>query len=145
MYIFREKVSFFIQIFHFGWVQGGNSGYFQTAGQHPGSWEDVLPTRKAFYSRRILSINVLFVGGALYAYGLDKHLKNYLESLDKNKVGKAVVFSTSWISRHSVDLIRKKLQEKGIPVEAGEIYYKNMPSKGQLAEAEKKAADIVKG
>ena len=62
-------------------------------------------------------VDVLFIGGALYAYGLDGHLKDYLKSLDGVKVRKAVVFSTSWLSKHSVDLIKKALAEKGIPVE----------------------------
>ncbi len=39
-------------------------------------------------------VDVLFVGGALYAYGLDKNLKQYLENLDESKIKKAVVFST---------------------------------------------------
>ena len=51
------------------------------------------------------SVDLLFIGGALYAYGLDKHLKEYLKTLKKENVKKAVVFSTSWLSKHSVDLI----------------------------------------
>ena len=50
-------------------------------------------------------VDLLFIGGALYAYGLDKHLKEYLKTLKKENVKKAVVFSTSWLSKHSVDLI----------------------------------------
>lgn len=79
--------------------------------------------------------DVLFIGGALYAYGLDRHLKEYLGSLDKVKVGKAVVFSTSWISRHSIDLIRKALEEKGIPVAGETFYVKNRPNTEQMQEA----------
>lgn len=79
--------------------------------------------------------DVLFIGGALYAYGLDRHLKEYLGSLDRNKVGKAVVFSTSWISRHSIDLIRKALEEKGIPVAEETFYVKNRPNTAQMQEA----------
>lgn len=70
-------------------------------------------------------VDVLFVGGALYAYGLDKHLKAWLSELDGTKVKKAVVFSTSWISKHSVDLIRSALQAKGIDVADESIYAKN--------------------
>ena len=53
------------------------------------------------------SVDVLFIGGALYAYGLDNHLKDYLKTLKKTDAKKAVVFSTSWISKHSLDLIKK--------------------------------------
>ena len=62
-------------------------------------------------------VDVLFIGGALYAYGIDKHLKAYLGSLKKDQVKKAVVFSTSWISKHAIDLIKGELDRKGIPVE----------------------------
>lgn len=80
-------------------------------------------------------VDVLFVGGALYAYGLDNHLKTYLASLDASKVGKAVVFSTSWISKHSIDLIRKALTEKGIAVESETMYAKNHPDDKAIAAA----------
>ena len=52
-------------------------------------------------------VDVLFIGGALYAYGLDKNMKEYLKTLKKDNVKKAVVFSTSWLSKHSVELIKK--------------------------------------
>jgi flavodoxin len=89
--------------------------------------------------------DVLFIGGALYAYGLDKHLKAWIESLDASKIGKAVVFSTSWISRHSLDLIRRGLEGKGIRVIPDTIYYKNMPSAQQLQEAEMTAKKLAAG
>ncbi|MCC6095002.1 MAG: flavodoxin [Eubacterium sp.] len=80
-------------------------------------------------------VDVLFVGGALYAYGLDKHLKAYLANLDASKVGKAVVFSTSWISKHSIDLIRNALKAKGITVAENSFYVKNKANAAQLEEA----------
>lgn len=79
--------------------------------------------------------DVLFIGGALYAYGLDGKLKNYLQSLDASKVKKAVVFSTSWLSRHALDLIKKELSAKGISVENETFYVKNRASEAQLQEA----------
>ncbi|MEE8808542.1 MAG: flavodoxin family protein [Lactimicrobium sp.] len=88
--------------------------------------------------------DVLFVGGALYAYGLDKHLKNYLRNLDPSKVGKAVIFSTSWISRHSIDLIRKELSDKGIPTAEETFYVKNKANAEQLKEAADFALKMAK-
>ena len=69
--------------------------------------------------------DTLFIGGALYAYGLDSHLKKYLAGLDGSMVGRAVVFSTSWISKHALDLIRSALEAKGIPVEKETFYCKS--------------------
>ena len=88
-------------------------------------------------------LDVLFIGGALYAYGLDKNLKNYLESLNKDNVKKAVVFSTSWISKHSIDLIKKALTKKGIEVEDQYFYAKNKPTDDELKEAENFAKQFL--
>ena len=79
--------------------------------------------------------DVLFIGGALYAYGLDKHLKQYLSEIDPAMVGQAVVFSTSWISKHSLDLIKNALKAKGIPVLDETFYVKNHATSAQLEEA----------
>ncbi|MBE5912819.1 MAG: hypothetical protein E7274_02010 [Pseudobutyrivibrio ruminis] len=88
-------------------------------------------------------IDVLFIGGALYAYGLDKIMNDYLSGIDGNKVKKAVVFSTSWISKHSIDLIKKALKEKGIEVADETCYVRNKPNDKQLAEAEAFAKKFI--
>ncbi len=80
-------------------------------------------------------VDVLFIGGALYAYGLDSHLKDYLKTLKKDDAKQAVVFSTSWISKHSIDLIKKALSEAGISVVSESFYVKNKPNDAQLKEA----------
>ena len=77
-------------------------------------------------------VDVLFIGGALYAYGLDSHLKDYLKTLKKDDAKQAVVFSTSWISKHSIDLIKKALSEAGISVVSESFYVKNKPNDEQL-------------
>ncbi len=87
--------------------------------------------------------DVLFIGGALYAYGLDKHLKQYLENLDGEKIKRAVVFSTSWLSKHSVDLIKNGLAKKGIKVEGEYCYAKSKPSEEDLKNAESFAKKMV--
>lgn len=88
-------------------------------------------------------IDVLFIGGALYAYGLDKVMNDYLAGIDGKKVKKAVVFSTSWISKHSIDLIKKALMEKGIEVADETCYVRNKPNDKQLAEAEAFAKKFI--
>lgn len=89
------------------------------------------------------NIDVLFIGGALYAYGLDKVMNEYLSGIDGNKVKKVVVFSTSWISKHSIDLIKKALVEKGIEVADETCYVRNKPNEKQLAEAEAFAKKFI--
>ena len=88
-------------------------------------------------------VDVLFVGGALYAYGLDKRSNKFLSELDGSKVKKAVVFSTSWISKHSIDLIKNALKEKGIEVAEETCYAKNKPNEKQMVEAEAFAKKMI--
>ena len=78
--------------------------------------------------------DILFIGGALYAYGLDKKLKKYIESLDAKKIKKAIVFSTSWLSKHSITLLKELLRKKDIPVIEEYLYYKNKPNEKELEE-----------
>ena len=87
--------------------------------------------------------DILFLGGALYAYGLDNKLKKYIANLNSNNINKAIVFSTSWISKHSINLIKKSLKNKGINVIEEYIYYKNKPSNNELKEAEKIAKELI--
>ena len=88
-------------------------------------------------------VDVLFIGGALYAYGLDKNLKKYLSTLSNENIQKAVVFSTSWISKHSIDLIKNALKEKGINVEEEYFYTKSKPSEEELKKAENFAKKFI--
>ena len=80
--------------------------------------------------------DILFVGGALYAYGLDKNLKEYLSNIDGRKIKRAVVFSTSWLSKHSIDLIKNSLRDKGINVDEEYIYAKSKPNDEFLKHVE---------
>ena len=64
-------------------------------------------------------------------------MKEYLKILKKEYVKKAVVFSTSWLSKHSIDLIKKALKENDIEVYDEFIYAKNKPSLEKLEEAKK--------
>ncbi|WP_159437283.1 flavodoxin family protein [Mobilibacterium timonense] len=80
-------------------------------------------------------VDVLFIGGALYAYGIDKHLKTYIASLKKENVKKAVVFSTSWFSKHAIDLIKEELQGQGIQVAERSFYLRGKPSEKDQREA----------
>ena len=88
-------------------------------------------------------VDVLFIGGALYAYGIDEHLKSYIRSLKKEQVKRAVVFSTSWISKHAIDLMKGELNRQGIPVENETLYYRGKPGEKQLQEAGQAAGRII--
>jgi len=86
--------------------------------------------------------DILFIGGALYAYGLASELKDYLKKTDGSKIRRAVVFSTSAISKHAIDLMKKGLSEKGISVDDRFFYVKGKQASSKLAEAEAFASGI---
>lgn len=87
--------------------------------------------------------DILFIGGALYAYGLDDKVKKYISELNEKNIESAVVFSTSWISKHSITLLKRELSKKGISVKKEYIYFKNMPSNEELKNAEDTVKRIV--
>ncbi len=70
-------------------------------------------------------VDLLFIGGAIYAYGLDKTLVSYLESLDGNKVGKIAAFSTAWLTSHGIDVINKNAKAKGIATSNETLFIKS--------------------
>lgn len=88
-------------------------------------------------------VDVLFIGGALYAYGIDDNLKQYLKTVSSETVGKAVVFSTSWLSKHALDLIKNALTEKGIQVESDTLYFKSKAVDGCRDEAARFAKKYI--
>ena len=88
-------------------------------------------------------VDVLFIGGALYAYGIDNHLKTYLKELDGQKVKKAVVFSTSWISKHAIEVIKEELKKKGIQVTDQVFYVRGKATDAQIREAHQFARKML--
>lgn len=80
-------------------------------------------------------VDLLIVGGALYAYGIDERLKAYLSSLSKDTVKRAAVFSTSWLSKHALDVMKKALSAKGIPVAEETFWARGKDIAAHLDEA----------
>ena len=120
------------------------SGNTKLLAEAIGRGAGVLPISVDEDSAKITeNVDVLFSGGALYAYGLDKEMNAFLDGIDGAKVKKAVVFSTSWISKHSIDLIKKALTAKGIEVVQESCYCRSKPTEKQLAQAEEFAKKFI--
>ena len=88
-------------------------------------------------------VDVLFLGGALYKYGIDDHMKAYLETLDKAMIGKVAVFSTSWFSKHAIDLIKDGAAKKGIEVVSESLYVRGKPNDAQKVKAAEFAKKLI--
>lgn len=59
-------------------------------------------------------VDVLFLGGAVYKNDLDIEFRSFIETLDSDLVGEAVVFSISSGKKMPYDVIKVILDEKGI-------------------------------
>ncbi|GHV51567.1 hypothetical protein AGMMS49579_07150 [Spirochaetia bacterium] len=71
---------------------------------------------------KIEHADVLFVGGALYAGGIDGKLRTFLETLKSGQVDKVVTFSTSAGGKTILSAVKSILEPKNIKV-ADEAFY----------------------
>ena len=79
--------------------------------------------------------DVLFLGGAPYANIMAPEMKQYAERLDKSKIGKVVLFTTTNWSRRTVAALKKLLRNKGIPVDNEYFYAHTLHIKGRTDAA----------
>lgn len=80
-------------------------------------------------------VDVLYLGGAPYANIMAPELKEYAEKLEKDKVGRVIMFTISNWSRRTVLALKKMLKEKGISVEDDYFYAHMLHIKGRVDAA----------
>ena len=98
-------------------------------------------------------VDILFLGASVYAAGIDKKVKEFIETLDKDRVGKVIIFSTSALVERAFPEINKYLTGKGIPVEEENYYcrgqfallHRGRPNVQDLTEAEKFTKKMLSG
>lgn len=85
---------------------------------------------------------VLFLGGAVYAFHIAGKLKKFIKTLPQGSIGKVVVFSTSGNPHGASGLIKKQLQKCGFtPVERE---YHCIGGRARDAEAQQQAAQFAR-
>lgn len=98
-------------------------------------------------------VDLLFIGSGIYKGHIDSHVKDFVESLDASKVGKAVFFSTAMLGGGKSDEeIGKLLSEKGIPMDTRTFhchgkflfFHRGHPDKKDLLDAEIFARKIIR-
>ena len=85
-------------------------------------------------------VDILFLGASVYWGGIDKNVRQFIDSLSPKMVGKVVVFSTSALKENAYSEMKNKLQEKRITVENRNFYckgqfkilHKNKPNEEDL-------------
>lgn len=87
--------------------------------------------------------DILFIGGAIYAAGIDDSLRTFVQSLDASKVSRAVIFSTTAVKTSAYSNIKKLLEDKGIKVSDKEFHCRGQFTalhRGRPNDADLKAA-----
>ena len=99
-------------------------------------------------------VDLLFLGGALYAFSLAPQLKAFIAGLDAGKIKKAAVFATSAGVQSVTTTIKQALRARGIAIAEyangafycqGEfkVFNKGRPNEADLENAKKFARGVI--
>jgi len=97
-------------------------------------------------------VEVLFLGGAVYGGGIDKPLRDFIESITPENVKNVALFATSAIARKPDKEMEKALLEKNIKIAERRfhcrgsftILHRGRPNAEDLKQASDFAASIIK-
>ncbi len=80
--------------------------------------------------------DILFLGNSYYAFTIDPEVRDFIRSLDKDKVAKIVNFGTAAMLNSTIKKVTKEANKVGIPVDTREFH-----CKGQFKGAHKGKPD----
>ena len=66
-------------------------------------------------------IDILFLGSAVYAAGIDKRVKEFIESINVN-VGEVVNFSSAALIESTYKQVKKQVEAKGLKMSENEFH-----------------------
>jgi len=109
-------------------------------------------TAKSITERIEGDFDILFIGGAVYAFDIDPLLKTFIESLDPQKIKTVVIFSTAAIVKSAYKQIKGALKKRGLHVSSKEfhcpghykILRKGRPNIEDIKNAERFAQEVLK-
>jgi len=68
------------------------------------------------------NVDILFLGGALYAWRIDKKLKKYIDNIESGKIGRIAVFGTSGGQESVIKKITEYAAKKGLKADERSLY-----------------------
>ena len=90
-------------------------------------------------------VDILFLGNSYYAFSIDPEVRNFVKSLDKNKVGRIVNFGSAAMLNSTYKKVKAEADKIGIPVDEREFHCKGEFKglhKGKPDQADLKAAAV---
>ena len=96
-------------------------------------------------------VDILFLGNSYYAFSIDPEVRDFIRSLDKNKVGKIVNFGSAAMLNSTLKKVKAEADKVGIPVDSREFHckgefkgiHKGRPNDQDMKEAAAFAKKIV--
>ncbi len=96
-------------------------------------------------------VDILFLGNSYYAFTIDPEVRRFIQSLDKNKVGRIVNFGSAALMNSTIKKVKEEAGKVGIPVDDREFHckgefkgiHKGKPDAEDLAAAAAFAKSIV--
>ena len=67
-------------------------------------------------------VDLLFLGNSYYAFSIDPEVRSFVQSLDKNKVGRIVNFGSAAMLNSTYKKVKAEADKVGIPMEAREFH-----------------------
>ena len=95
-------------------------------------------------------VDILFLGSAVYAAGIDERVKEFIENIDVN-VGKVVNFSSAALIESTYSQVKKQVEQKGLKMSEDEFHcrgafkfvHRGHPDETDLKNAQEFAKRIV--
>jgi len=97
-------------------------------------------------------VDILFLGNSYYAFSIDPEVRSFLQTLDKEKIGRIVNFGSAAMLNSTWKKVKAEADKAGIPMEEREFHckgefkglHKGRPNAEDLEAAAAFAGEIVK-
>ncbi|MBR4357245.1 MAG: flavodoxin [Butyrivibrio sp.] len=97
-------------------------------------------------------VDILFLGNSYYAFSIDPEVRDFVRSLDKNKVGAIVNFGSAAMLNSTFKKVKAEADKVGIPMMDKEFHckgefkglHKGRPNSDDLNDAAKFAHELKK-
>ena len=95
-------------------------------------------------------VDILFLGSAVYAAGIDKKVKDFIESINVN-VGEVVNFSSAALIESTYKQVKKQVEAKGLKMSENEFHcrgafkfvHRGHPDNTDLKNAQEFAKKVI--
>lgn len=96
-------------------------------------------------------VDILFLGNSYYAFSIDPEVREFVKSLDKDKVGRIVNFGSAAMLNSTYKKVKAEADKVGIPMDAREFHckgefkgiHKGRPNADDLKAAAEFARSII--